>query len=259
MIRILSIALCFGTSAVFCQTRFDKLVINSGDEFRLLHSDILVIDTLVMHDSSRLVLNFLKPENYIRARVAIIGNNCVIDGRGRDGSKGKQGLAGSALIGPCFNGNVGRNGQRGLDGISGLNLFLYIDILIIQGKFIVDLTGGHGGDGGAGGTGGRGGHGTSHCIAGNGGLGGNGGTGGSGGAGGKLTLSTEAVKILRPLIDEMFFVYFKGGVFGYGGRAGVGGEIGMGPRTKNGLPGKPGVDGTHGKHGNVGTIFFEQE
>ena len=39
-----------------------------------------------------------------------------------------------------MNGQSERNGRCGLDGASGLNLFLYIDKVIMQGRMIIDLS-----------------------------------------------------------------------------------------------------------------------
>jgi hypothetical protein len=64
---------------VHAQVRVSKLVIKAKETYVLQNSDILVADTLIMMDSSRLVMNKLKPENYLRVRVGRFGKDCVID------------------------------------------------------------------------------------------------------------------------------------------------------------------------------------
>ena len=157
MTRVLIVLLLLTVScASLAQVRVSKLVIESKDTFELKNSDILVADTLVMKDSSTLVLNKLKRENYIRAQVVVIGNHCIIDGKGLNGQEGRNGTSGSTPFGPCANGTPGRNGGKGLDGTPGINLFLYIEDVKLTGKLIIDLSGGNGGRGGDGGSGGGG-------------------------------------------------------------------------------------------------------
>lgn len=247
------------TISSFAQVRIEKLVIKSNGIYKVAPSDIVVVDTLIMMDSSRIRLNDLKDENYIRARVAIIGNKCVIDGRGMNGKRGLNGNTGATPIGPCQNGVAGRNGGRGLDGMSGVNLFLYIDSMNVKGSLLIDLSGGLGADGGNGGIGGGGSPGTRHCKGGDGGNGGNGGDGGDGGPGGTLSLGGMGVLQLRALLGTSLTIYNKGGSFGYGGIAGYGGAAGLGPNRKNGKSGSPGSDGSDGKSADDGTILFENQ
>src|SRR5262245_44885376 len=176
---------------MMAQIRVSKLVIKPKESFNLGQSDILVADTLVMMDSSTLVLNKLKQENFIRAHVVVVGNYCSIDGHGIDGKPGRDGLSGSTPIGPCLDGTRGRNATKGLDGAPGVNLFLYLENVSIKGTLIINLTGGNGGRGGNGGNGGSGSPGTVHCIGGDGANGGNAGQGGNGANGGTLTLSSK--------------------------------------------------------------------
>lgn len=258
MMRLLVLLGSIISASCFAQVRVSKLIIKPNETYRLDHSDIIVADTVVMMDSSCIRLNSLRPENYLRIGMAIVGKNCVVDGRGSNGKKGSNGSPGNTPIGPCKDGVPGRNGSRALDGTSGINLFLYIDSLKITGSLIIDLSGGNGGDGGNGGYGGSGSPGTRHCHGGNGANGGNGGDGGNGGPGGKLVIGETSVKKIRPLIGEQLKLYYKGGTFGYGGVSGHGGAAGLGPQRKHGKAGAPGVDGKHGRPGNMGTIQFEQ-
>jgi hypothetical protein len=259
MMRPLYLFAFFSVVAVSCfaQVRIEKLVIKANGVYTLSPSDIIVADTLVMMDSSRIRLNEMKGENFIRAHVAIIGKKCVIDGHGKNGTKGQNGAAGRTPVGPCQNGSPGRNGLKGIDGMPGINLFLYIDSINVTGNLVIDLTGGNGADGSDGGVGGGGSPGTKQCIGGNGGDGGNGGGGGSGGRGGTLTLGGSAMSILRAMVGTKLFLHNKGGTFGYGGISGFGGPAGLGPDRKNGKAGTPGIDGSNGRSANNGTISFE--
>lgn len=259
MTRVIAIffwCCCFSVQA---QIRVSKLVIKPHETFYLDSTDILVADSLIMMDSSRIRLNGLRAENFIRTTVAVFGKNCRIDGRGMHGKKGTDGTAGLTPIGPCRDGVAGRNGLRGLSGGPGINLFLYIDKIHIDGKLIIDLSGGNGGDGGDGGQGGGGSPGTHHCYGGDGGRGGNGGSGGDGGRGGVLTIGGRDAVITRALIGNLLVVRNNGGSFGYGGISGAGGQAGLGPSKKHGKPGAKGADGLYGKPGDSGTVRLEEQ
>ena len=241
------------------QIRFNTFVIKKGSSYLLSGSDIIVADTLVMEDSSRLMLNRAVPQNYIRAKVAIFGNNTRIDGKGMIGLPGKKGSKGKATSGPCYLGKSGNDGARGTDGAAGVNLFLYLDKIIVNGDLVVDLSGGNGGDGGDGGEGGGGSPGTMHCRGGDGGAGGDGGPGGDGGKGGILTFGSADINAVRSIIGSQISVNLLGGNFGYGGIGARGGPPGLGPsKTKNGATGNPGKDGEKGRPGFNGSIQFEQ-
>lgn len=259
MTRVL-ILLCllFVANALCAQVRVGTLIIEKRDTFELKNSDILVADTIVMKDSSRLVLNKLKPENYIRTQVMIIGNNCVIDGKGLDGQAGRDGSPGTTPFGPCSNGSPGRNGGKGLDGTPGINLFLYIEELALDGKLIIDLSGGNGGGGGNGGSGGGGSPGTVHCYGGDGGNGGNAGQGGNGANGGTLTLSSKKDPGIQNHIGSKINVYTHGGLPGIPGIVGSRGPAGLGPSRKNGKNGEPGMEAPDGYAGINGKVNFEK-
>ncbi len=256
MVRALLVLLLV-TRFTFAQVRVEKLIIRPGELYEIAPSDILVADTLIMMDSSRIILNGLKQENYIRVDVAVFGNACVIEGIGTNGGAGKNGTAGRGGFGPCQNGEPGMNGARGLDGKPGMNLFLYVDKLESMGSVVIDLSGGSGGNGGNGGEGGGGSPGTRHCNGGDGGRGGNGGAGGRGGIGGTLTLGGKDLTALRSLLRDKLTVHVRGGSFGYGGISGHGGAPGLGPNQRNGKAGLPGTDGRDGVSAANGTILFE--
>jgi len=240
------------------QIRVSKLVLKPKEVYDLGQSDILVADTLIMMDSSRLILNHLKQDNFIRTQVAIFGNACIIDGAGINGKPGRKGRDGETPIGPCKNGTNGRAGSRGLDGVHAVNLYLYFNKLTIKGKIFINLTGGHGGNGGGGGHGGGGSPGTVHCNGGNGGNGADGALGGNGGDGGTLTLNCITCPAVDGLIGTKIQLSNGGGTFGFGGISGYDGPPGLGPSRRNGVSGIRGFDGANGKSGNKGGLKFEK-
>jgi hypothetical protein len=241
------------------QIRINKLLIKPKEVFEFGSSDIIVADTLVMMDSSKIVLNGLKSENYLRSKVAIIGKNCWISGKGINGKDGYNGSKGKTFNGPCQPGGPARNGARGLDGGPGINLFLYLDQIIVNGALVIDLSGGNAGDGGEGGEGGGGSPGTLHCNGGNGGKGGDGGAGGNGGRGGNLTFVGSDQVMVRMMLGSQIIVNTIGGNRGYGGMPGIGGAPGLGPSKKHGKPGLKGTPGERGRSGDNGVIQFEQQ
>lgn len=261
MIRFVSLfigACLFGITA-HAQVRVGTLLIKKNEVYDLgkTESDILVADTLIMEDSSRLILNKLKPDNFIRASVMIIGNHCTIDGKGKNGSPGRNGKPGTSPFGPCKDGTSGRNGTIGLDGTKGINFSLYVETLTIKGKLIIDLTGGNGGKGGNGGDGGGGSAGTVHCSGGNGGNGGNAGHGGNGAEGGKLIISSKSAAEIKLWVGKKLLLQYAGGRSGAAGRPGYYGPAGLGPSNKNGKNGLPGADNDRGVSGLQGTVVFQ--
>lgn len=255
---IFSIVCILISCAAAAQVRVTKLVIESHESFELKNSDILVADTLIMKDSSTLILNKLKRENYIRVQYVVFGNHCRIDGRGLEGKPGRDGGAGTTPFGPCADGSAGRNGSRGLDGTPGTNLFLYLDEVKLNDKLYIDLSGGNGGKGGNGGNGGGGGPGTVHCNGGNGGNGGNAGQAGNGADGGVLTMSSKKIPNIERLIGYKINVYTHGGLPGLPGSIGSRGPAGLGPSKKNGKNGEPGQEAPNGLAGVNGKVNFEK-
>lgn len=239
------------------QIHVSKLVIKPKEKYAFDQSDIVVADTLIMGDSSSIILNRLKKENYLHTKVMIIGNGCSVEGFGVHGKPGRDGRSGDSPVGPCRSGVNGLNGGRGLDGTHGVNLFLYLEKATFQSPLIIDLSGGNGGNGGRGGEGGGGSSGTVHCTGGDGGLGGNGGNGAHGGSGGTLTIHCPAS--VSSVIQSNLKSDFRGGQFGKGGRGGYKGSAGLGPGGKNGkqgLAGTDGVDGQPGKNGNMSIVLL---
>jgi len=238
------------------QIHVNKLIIKSGQNFSFNESDIVVADTLIMEDSSSIVLNRLKKENYLHTKVAIIGKNCSIQGNGINGNPGRSGKPGASPLGPCKSGTNGTQGGRGLDGTLGINLFLYLEKVTMKGQWIIDLRGGNGGSGGKGGDGGTGTSGTVHCKGGDGGAGGNAGNGSNGGNGGSLTILCPAN--VKELLSKEIKIKNSGGTFGVGGRGGYPGSAGLAPNRKNGKPGMPGVEGLDGGPGKNGVVSIVQ-
>jgi hypothetical protein len=247
------------TSNLLAQVRVGKLVIKPKETYDLGQSDILVADTLIMMDSSRLLLNKLKSDNFIRAKVVVFGNHCIIDGKGINGQPGRNGRPGTTPAGPCSPGSLGRNGGKGLDGTPGINLFLYLESVTMKGKLIIDLTGGNGGKGGDGGNGGGGSPGTVHCTGGDGANGGNAGPGGNGADGGTLTLSSTKNPKIQEWVGTKIIVHIGGGNAGRSGKPGYHGSAGLGPAKRNGKDGLPGLDSTGGIAGVTGRVNFESK
>ncbi|HZY79186.1 MAG TPA: hypothetical protein VFE50_06675 [Cyclobacteriaceae bacterium] len=260
MVRFI-VVLLFAPIAVFGQIRIAKLVIPEKQTYKIQNTDIIVVDTLIMNDSSVIVLNRAKKDNFIHAKHLIAKKGAKIIGGGAKGLPGKDGAKGTSMDGPCIDGTNGLNGTGGSHGDHGINLFLYFTQLTITGSLTVDLRGGDGGDGGKGGNGGGGSMGTRVCVGGTGGAGGNGGSGGNGGNGGALTISCKECIDLRALLGEHLLVRNYAGFGGVGGDAGGGGLAGLGANgqtSKDGKIGPRGKRGTDGTTGKEGAINFER-
>lgn len=247
------ICLNFIFSVVLCypQIRLGKLVLADNEKFVIENSDILVVDTLIMHDSSSIILNLSKNDNFIHAKEVVVGANCFIIGRGVDGRQGTRGEKPVTPQAPCRRGLPGTNARNGALGQDAINLSLYANNLTIEGSLIINLNGGDGGDGGQGGEGGDGGSGTKFCVAGDGGKGGNGANGASGGKGGNLNLVCQNCGNLRLLLGQKLIIKNFGGMGGIGGSGGMGGPAGLGPDGdgKRGIKGLNGANASRGKNG----------
>jgi hypothetical protein len=261
MIRFI-VVLLFAPVAAFSQIRIDKLVIPPKQTYTITGSDIIVVDTLIMNDSSTIQLNPTKRDNYIHAKSLVARKGARIMGVGQRGESGKDGRKGYTIDGPCIDGTAGQPGTGGSHGDSGINLFLYMTQLTVTGSLTIDLRGGDGGDGGDGGQGGGGSLGTRVCVGGTGGSGGNGGTGGNGGNGGALTISCkECIDTLRAMLGHQVLVKNYAGFGGLGGEAGAGGLAGLGAQgmtAKDGKVGPRGKRGADGLNGKQGSINFER-
>lgn len=234
------------------QIRLNTLRIKAKQVYEIKETDILVVDSLIMEDSSRLILNHLKAENFIHAKAAVFYRGCVIDGKGVRGIPGRKGRAGYSPPGPCTDGKPGLMGSNGTNGGKGINLSLYLSDIAVRGTLVIDVSGGDGGDGGTGGVGGGGAPGTRLCNGGNGGQGGNGANGGNGGDGGAITFIAPRIPELRSLIGEKILVRTYGGNLGLGGDGGAGGYSGLSPTGDTKLEGKTGKKGQKGNSGSRG-------
>ena len=254
---------CFIIAATWVaqsQIRADKLIIGKNETYRLTGSDIIVVDTLILLDSAKIILNHEKSDNFIHAKIAHIGSGCKVIGEGVNGINGQVGLGGYTAIGPCKDGIPGRAGTPGTSASNGINLYLYFDILTIKSSMLFELSGGHGGDGGRGGSGGGGSPGTRLCQGGNGGKGGDGSPGGDGGNGGNLTISCKTCPDLRSWLGNKMVVRNYGGNAGLGGDGGLGGLAGLvsAGKTQDGEQGEKGKPGASGERGRNGAINIEQ-
>jgi hypothetical protein len=261
MIRFI-VVLLFAPVAAFSQIRIDKLVIPAKETYALTGTDIIVVDTLIMNDSSTILLNTAKRDNFIHAKSLVARKGARIMGVGSKGERGKDGSKGLTIDGPCIDGTPGHGGTGGSHGDNGNNLFLYLNQLTVTGSLTIDLRGSDGGDGGNGGQGGGGSLGTRVCVGGTGGPGGNGGTGGNGGNGGALTISCkECIDSLRAMLGHRLLVKNYAGFGGLGGEAGAGGLAGLGAQgmtSKDGKIGPRGKRGADGVNGKEGSINFER-
>lgn len=240
------------------QIRLDRLEIKARQSYIIEESDVLVVDTLIMRDSSRLVLNKNKKENIINVKLLIANHGTRIVGHGANGEAGQAGANGQRQNAPCQVGGIAGEGATGGNGADGLNLSLYVNQLVITGSLFIDLNGGNGAPGGKGGRGGDGGGGTRVCRGGNGGAGGKGGNGGNGGKGGNLNMRCTQCQDLHLLQGHQFIINNYGGFAGVGANGGNGGLAGLGP-SQEGRNGKKGLPGANGVAGKQGTVSFEKK
>jgi hypothetical protein len=248
-----TLSFCFFVSICAAQIRLNKLVLEAKEKYQIIGSDIMVVDTLVMNDSSSIILNPSKLDNFIHAKIASFGKGCAIYGHGINGAVGKHGENGAAQSSPCRNGAFGKNAFSGERGKDATNLSLYLNVMKINGSLIVNLNGGDGGKGGIGGRGGDGGSGTRVCAGGDGGSGGNGADGGDGGNGGAFSISCKQCPSLHLIMGDKLIVKNYGGFGGVGGDGGVGGQAGLGP-LRDGKNGQRGTEGKHAVQGKVGLL-----
>src|SRR5258708_24805964 len=146
----------FFSALSYSQIRLSKLELGSKETYAIQGTDIVVVDTLTMWDSSRIILNKLKPDNFIHAKVAIFHPGCRIEGKGVPGIHGRNGRSGLSPLSPCTDGSAGTVCSEGTDGGAGTNLFLYFSDIVLKGTLLIDVSGGDAGDGGTGGVGGGG-------------------------------------------------------------------------------------------------------
>ncbi|GHN00054.1 hypothetical protein WSM22_15430 [Cytophagales bacterium WSM2-2] len=259
MIRFVALAFFFLLAfGCLSQIRLDKLVLEPKQKFVIENTDILVVDTLIMKDSSSIFLNLSKQNNFIHAKQVVVGKGCSILGNGKNGEKGKPGEPGARQPAPCRSGSSGAGASNGFSGEHGVDLSLYMNSLKINGSILINLNGGDGGDGGKGGDGGDGGSGTRVCPAGDGGKGGNGAHGGGGGQGGSLVIKCKTCEDLHLIMGNKLTVKNFGGFGGLGGDGGAGGHAGLGP-LRDGTNGPRGVNGKSAPQGKTGGVNLGRE
>lgn len=227
--------------------------------YTIKESDIILVDELIMEDSSTLILNSSRPENYLHFRSVTFNKACKIDGRGVTGLKGRKGRDGASPLNPCTDGGAGMPGTDGTYGGKGTNVFIYLSDIKMKGSLNIDVSGGDGGDGGIGGNGGGGGPGTRICKGGDGGISGDGSAGGNGGNSGTVSFIAPAIPELRNMVGDKISVNTYGGNGGIGGEPGARGMPGLSPVGNSkfdGRAGKKGVRGKDGAKGNPAAILF---
>jgi len=236
------------------QTKIARLEINKYESY-IMKDDTLMVDELIMHDSSNLILYKLSPSSYIQVKKLTVGKQCWIFGGGSNGINGKDAKDSEPAYGVCISGKNGLPGKNGTDGEAGKNLTIEIGALDASNihPILFRLNGGNGGDGGRGGSGGPGSKSTSYCTC-NGGAGGNGGDAGNGGNGGSLTFICKTCPTNIWQSDILQF-NLHGGYSGYGGEGSPGGAPGIGAdkASKRGINGK---NGNKGRHGTEGSFIY---
>ena len=120
-----------------------SLRIEKGVNFQMT-SEQLILDSLVMQDSSTLLLDNRYLTNIIRVNFLSIGKYCMLIGSVKDGENGTAGKNG-------FERSPGLDGGKGKTGLSAVNLVFSFSKLSLPDNFIIKLSGGKGGDGGVGG------------------------------------------------------------------------------------------------------------
>ncbi|PKV63302.1 hypothetical protein [Pontibacter ramchanderi] len=127
LIPIASALLALSFSTTFAQQRpLSKLVVAKGETYVAGPDNIILVDTLIMQDRATIKFD---PSQYgvLEAKVAYIGQKCLISSKGTNGSKGNRE-------------NAGSNGANGGD----LTVSVHLAAL---GSLIIDTSGGDGGRG----------------------------------------------------------------------------------------------------------------
>ncbi|MEJ8756137.1 hypothetical protein WG947_03955 [Pontibacter sp. H259] len=119
--------LLLSSFGAFAQTNtYSKLEIKKNEVFKVGPTNMLLVDTLIMHDKATIQFS---PEvkGILQSNVAYVGNNCTVTSRGLNG----------------INYTSKTMGTPGQDGGS-LDIILHFERL---GKLTIDTRGGRGGDG----------------------------------------------------------------------------------------------------------------
>lgn len=125
-----------------------RLVLEKGEIFKL-EGNQFFIDTLIMNDGSALMLDNGMNKTLIRTNYFLFGKECVINGEGRPGRKGADGIndASAGYRQRVSTSTV--SAAQGQTGGSGVDLTLFCRTVISKGRLTINLRGGNGGVGGA--------------------------------------------------------------------------------------------------------------
>lgn len=242
------------------------LVIEPGTEYLIDKAQqVLNLNSLTVGDDAS--INFAEDVAYwsLNASKVVIGNNVRINGRGKKGLPGKDGISWKQKEN-CGDGQDGGSGENGLPGSDAINITLNLGIAKL-GHLTIDANGGEGGQGGDGGKGEDAGFGKI-CLRAHGGSGGNSGAGGDGGSGGdiRLVIWSNDVSVGT---EEIISRIDTSADFGVGGASGEIGYFGQGSpsqqsniptvtggrrRTPAGKDGSPGEGADTGKSGTSGSV-----
>ena len=220
-----------------------SLKVDKGVVFQLT-GDSFSIDSLIMADSSALLLDNRHSTNLLRANFVSIGTGCILSGAGKNGENGPPGSDGSTALYAA--------GKAGRGGFSAVNLVLNFYRIHIESEFQILLIGGSGGNGGIGGN-------TTQSLSGispvpnstryNGTQQGVPGDGGDGGRGGNVTLSFP-VEFRELVIQKIKIIN-------------TGGDGGVPAVTNAAIPTRilgstPAKSGKHGARGKVEFLFLKK-
>src|SRR5882672_9507145 len=128
MIRLVKTLCCLLLGSAL--TAQPSLKVEKGVVFQLT-GDTFLLDSLVMRDSSILLLDMRHNSCLIRTNYFSAGNGVLIVGVGHDGKRGSDGTGGIDLA-----------GRDGTYGSPGINLTLNFSNLSLQGQLEIDLYGG---------------------------------------------------------------------------------------------------------------------
>jgi len=247
----------------------DDLIVGNGETYLIKENQReLHLKKLILGDKA--VIQFADGVTYwdVSADEVEIGNEVVIDGRGKEGATGVATLAFPGRAEDCKNGAPGANGSIGVSGANGVDIQMRLTVSKL-GSMKINVGGGKGGIGGNGIQGQQGGL-AKNCDSTQGGNGGNGGRGGNGGNGGKLIVSLNSRTSTQSLmaISHLIEASAEGGRGATGGNPGEGGEGSEGKFINQktltgdkkwisgGKKGDKGVEGEKGNDGHEGRVFI---
>ncbi|GAB3200428.1 hypothetical protein ABID22_003596 [Pontibacter aydingkolensis] len=123
--------LCFAPASA--QSIIPKLEIKKNQVYIADSTNTIRVDTLIMHDKATIQFD---PGKYgvLEARVAIIGDKCIVSSKGKDGKRSV------GTVGRSTGPDPGEDGENG----GNLSIALHLEKL---GKLTIDTRGGDGGPG----------------------------------------------------------------------------------------------------------------